>query len=481
MEALMDASGVKFGTSGARGLVSAMTDEICYAFTVAFLQHLGAGPSTKVGIAGDRRASTNRIVRAVTRACLDFGSKPLDCGRIPTPAIALYGLDQHIPTIMVTGSHIPDDRNGIKFNKETGEILKHDEAAIRSQEIALPGDFDAHGMLQAGGEPALPVIDEPRKAYVERFIAGFPRSFLSGKRIVVYGHSAVGRDILCDILGRLGAEVVPVGYSEAFIPVDTEAIRDEDVALAARWAKEHKPFAIVSTDGDGDRPLIADEHGTWLRGDVTGILTAKLVGATTVVTPVTSNTAVEKCGYFERVIRTRIGSPYVIEEMERAAAAGARCVVGYEANGGFLTSTPTHVGAAALSPLPTRDAVIVLLGVLALAAEHGETISQVSRRLPRRFTVSDRLKNFPTSKSAALLDDLSRRDLGAPSAVLDDALGLVSAVDKTDGLRLTFQSGDIAHLRASGNAPELRCYAEADSEARAKEITSRMLDWVRAV
>ena len=37
---LMESSGVKFGTSGARGLVTAMTDEVCYTYTLAFLQYL---------------------------------------------------------------------------------------------------------------------------------------------------------------------------------------------------------------------------------------------------------------------------------------------------------------------------------------------------------------------------------------------------------------------------------------------------------
>ena len=50
-------------------------------------------------------------------------------------------MQQGAASIMVTGSHIPDDRNGIKFNRPRGEILKPDEARIRDQIVTLPEPF----------------------------------------------------------------------------------------------------------------------------------------------------------------------------------------------------------------------------------------------------------------------------------------------------------------------------------------------------
>ena len=59
--------------------------------------------------------------------------------------------------------------------------------------------------------------------------AGMPVS-LRGLRIGVYQHSSVARDVLVRILQRLGVDVVPLGRAETFVPVDTEALRPEDVA-----------------------------------------------------------------------------------------------------------------------------------------------------------------------------------------------------------------------------------------------------------
>ena len=53
--------------------------------------------------------------------------------------------------------------------------------------------------------------------------------------------------------------------------------------------------------------------------------------------------------------------------------------------------------------------------------------------------------------------------------------GVAVNQDQTDGLRLFFENGEIVHFRASGNAPELRCYAEADTQARADDLVRTCL------
>jgi phosphomannomutase len=52
------------------------------------------------------------------------------------------------------------------------------------------------------------------------------------------------------------------------------------------------------------------------------------------------------------------------------------------------------------------------------------------------------------------------------------ALGFddIIRINVLDGLRLYFRSGDVAHIRPSGNAPQLRIYANSDSQARADQI-----------
>ena len=380
---------------------------------------------------------------------------------------------------MVTGSHIPDDRNGIKFNKGGGEVLKSDEKGMSSQIVELDDALFGGDGSFAKVNPPHEVSPEAGENYVMRYLNFFSHDALKGFRVGVYQHSAVGRDVLVKILSHLGAEVTPLGRSEKFIPVDTEAIRPEDVQLAHEWAATGKFDALVSADGDSDRPLVSDENGNWLRGDIAGILCAKFLAADSVSTPVSCNTAVEKCGWFPSICRTRIGSPFVVASMIEATTGGAKRVVGYEANGGFLLNSDIEANGKKLRALPTRDAVIVMLGILLLAKAQQKSVAQLAAGLPARFTASDRLKNFATEKSVAILAKFNSGSEAIDKAAIEKMFGgicgTVASLNRTDGLRITFANEEIIHLRPSGNAPEFRCYAEATTDTRAREITSLVL------
>ncbi len=469
---LMNSSGVRFGTSGARGLVSDMTDEVCFAYTLAFLETAAASsPTHRVVLAHDLRPSSTGIARACAAAIRHVGKEVDFCGPIPTPAVAYHAASQGLPALMVTGSHIPFDRNGIKFYKAAGEILKEDEAAMSAAVVALPDDVSP-------GE--LPEINRMAQGqYGDRYLRFFGSGALSGMRIGFYEHSSVARDVLREILEALGAEVISLGRTNDFVPIDTEAVSEADALKARQWAREHRLDALVSTDGDGDRPLIGDENGDWLRGDIVGLLCARYLRVDTVVTPVSSNTAIEKSGLFARVIRTRIGSPYVIAGMAPALEEGRASVAGFEANGGFLLGGDILRNGRSLKALPTRDAVLPILALLAMARKRNCKLSEIAADLPRRFTASDRIQEIPTERSMDLIERLAA-SREALNRLLGALCGKAVSLDRTDGLRIVFENDEIVHLRPSGNAPELRCYAEANNPERAGELTRESLGRVAA-
>ncbi|MEO6013401.1 MAG: phosphomannomutase [Devosia sp.] len=450
---------LKFGTSGLRGLATDLVGEESRRYAAAFVAHLkGSGPVTQVLVGRDLRASSAEIAASAIAA---VGVEAVDCGEVPTPALALEAMRRGVPAIMVTGSHIPADRNGLKFYRADGEIDKTDEAGILA----------ALGPAPSSNRPA---TEEPAAIarYAARHAALLSHDAFKGWRIGVWQHSAVARDLFVSAVEAFGAEVVSLGRSDIFVPVDTEAVSAETAAELANWVESRKLDAIISTDGDSDRPLLVDDEGHLVRGDVIGILTARFLGADAVVTPVTSNSSIEGTGYFKQVIRTKVGSPFVIAGMSEAKGV----VVGFEANGGVLLGTDVAINGTTISALPTRDALLPILCVLGAARAAATTVSKLVATLPPRFARSDRLEHVPQERSAALLDML-RSDAAGFLA----AQGTIGAISTIDGQRYELTSGDVIHYRPSGNAPELRCYTEAATAARAEELLSWGLKAAEAV
>jgi len=124
-------SGVAFGTSGARGLVTQFTANVCGAFSAAFVAAIKSNfEFKKIAIAIDNRPSSYAMAQACASVLTQLDIEVIYYGVVPTPALAYVSQEDAIPAIMVTGSHIPFDRNGLKFYRPDGEISKLEEEAI---------------------------------------------------------------------------------------------------------------------------------------------------------------------------------------------------------------------------------------------------------------------------------------------------------------------------------------------------------------
>ncbi len=244
-------------------------------------------------------------------------------------------------------------------------------------------------------------------------------------------------------------------------------------------------------------------------GDLVGMVVAQFLRPDAIVVPISCNDAIDR-GPLKDMLepKTRIGSPYVIEGMEAARKKGRQLVCGWEANGGFLTGSDFSRGTNILKALPTRDAVLPLLAVLFSRCERGGTIRDLFDQLPKRFSRAALIKNFPKASSFRIMQHFSPQDidlcevrfqrdsvtlLGEHGQCLPAeekevtrladisnqlerfftgslGFGHIARINYVDGIRISFDNGDVAHVRPSGNADELRIYAVADSQARADEI-----------
>ncbi|MEE9346424.1 MAG: hypothetical protein V3U88_12535 [Methylococcales bacterium] len=539
-----------FGTSGVRALVTDLTDLEIYCLTMGTLVYFAVNDllvvdeqsqdPIKIPVACDLRPSSERLTRATMKAIQNCGYQIEYLGTLPTPALTCYALNQGVASFMITGSHIPLDRNGQKANRCDGEVMKSDEQGIvnevnKVRDMLLNGEadqsfFDQHGMLNADQNSALPVqSNAAEQHYLQRFASVFPTHALVGLRIVFFEYSAVGRDLLPTILRNAGADVICMGRSDEFFPIDTEALSDQhlhellQLVLEAR-AKHGKIDVLVSTDGDSDRPLvIAVEEKTdssicprFIPGDLLGLLVTDYLKVDSISVPISSNPAIQQ--YFGNknipVRSTRIGSPYVIDAMQKAKSAGNNSIVAWEANGGYLTGSDLPINTGVVDALPTRDAMLPILCLLHASVQKQQSLCEMLDALPAWYGKAGLLDNFPRSDSSRIVEQLTpahdsticvvqfepervtMRNVDnqiiaqypAHSAeassminakrVLEtvfskqNGFGLLTQINCLDGLRCYFDNDDIAHIRPSGNAPQLRIYAYSQTQNRADTIVS---------
>lgn len=533
---------LKFGTSGRRGQVVHLTQLEIYTNVLAEIRYLKSLQRSEGGIqAGDNfyyaydlRPSSVQYVengrggicQAVEQTLKDEGMRPINLGAIPTPALTCYALQNNKGSIMVTGSHIPFDRNGYKLNTSKGELLKKDEKPInegveatREELLSQPyaeSLFNSQGFFRNAQSDLLPAAAEAKTAYIQRFLDFFKGETLKGMKLLVYQHSAVGRDLLVDTLQKLGAEATPAGRSDTFVPIDTEAIDQAQLSTVQDLInKTGGTFdAVVSTDGDSDRPLLLAPEGDKLRffgGDLLGMIVAEFLRADAVVVPISTNDAIDR-GPLSRVAepKTKIGSPYVIAGMQRAVSKGRHRVCGWEANGGFLTGSNIERNGNLLTALPTRDAMLPLFCALFAARNRQITLPELFATLPHRFSRASLIRNFPRETSVKIIErfsppevvmqevtyqpdhivahdpnhamlEVTKRQAEQLDQIRQELQTVFSAnsgfapitrLNYTDGVRIIFANGDVAHFRPSGNADELRIYSVADKQERADAIAS---------
>ena len=490
---------LRFGTSGIRAKISDMTDMECYINTRGFIKYLkkeeGLSEKNAIAFAGDLRSSTPRIMKAVNKAIMDERCEPINCGFVPTPCLSLYAWERNIPGIMVTGSHIPDDRNGIKFIKSQSEVLKEDEKKIlakiektREEEYKKTleeSDFNMQGLFK---KPRPKLINEEQgkaeEEYKQRYLDIFPKNILAKKKVVLYEQSAVGRDLLREILTSLSAEVITIQRSNEFIPIDTEKISNSLLSSLSAWAQEHKPFAIISTDGDSDRPLLTDENGAFLPGDLLGTLVSIYIKPEFVSVPVSTNhVAIKKLEELKTQTElTKIGSPYCIKSMNKKLSKNPTAKISsWERNGGYLLGSDFEINEKRLKSLPTRDAILPLLIALIFAIESKLSISELIKKyIPDTYnlstTIDDKtpgcekytsqigkeiIKKFSTPNNKKELENYFNSKLGYTE---------IKNINTIDGLRIQFDNEDIVHLRPSSNAPEFRIYITSYAEKRAQKM-----------
>jgi phosphoglucosamine mutase len=426
-----------FGTDGIRGVanVHPMTGEMMLQLGRALASLIKKGNHRhRVVIGKDTRLSGYMLETALASGLCSMGVDVLLCGPLPTPAISNLTVSMRADAgAVISASHNPYQDNGIKFFSRDGFKLP-DETEAQIEDLVANDKLD-HLRPTAQSIGRAWRIDDARGRYVVYAKNTFPRHLtLEGLTIVVdCGHGAAYR-VAPAILEELGAKVIVIGNQPDGKNINKGfgALYPETMCKAVLKSGANLGVAL---DGDADRLIVADENGKIVDGDAVmaicglDLIRRKALPKKTVVSTVMSNMgldqAIVKAG--GKVVRTRVGDRYVVEEMRKNGYT-----FGGEQSGHLIF----------LDSATTGDGTVAALALLAVMVESGKPMSELAKCMDV----------FPQSQLGLAVK--SKPELGS----LPDVMRAIRDAEKKLG-----KEGRVL-VRYSGTEPKVRVLVEGPDQ-----------------
>jgi len=431
-----------FGTDGIRGLANVdLTAELALDVAVAaahiLVENSNKRPRAIVG--QDSRASGEFLEAAVVAGLTSAGVDVYRVGIVPTPAVAYLvastGADLGV---MISASHNPMPDNGIKLFQRGGEKLADDVEALVEARIGEPWQ-------RPTGAAVGRVInhDQLVNKYIEHLLSTIDVS-LSGLKVVVDCANGASSFTAPLALSRAGAEVIAIANTPDGWNIN-DGVGSTHLDFLRSAVLKNGADVGIAHDGDADRCLAIDATGAEIDGDVIMAILAKgfkaqgKLKANTIVGTVMSNLgfmhAMAESGI--QVVTTAVGDRYVLEAMLQSDFN-----LGGEQSGHVIMRDHANTG----------DGLLTALQLLAEVKRSGQTLQELSRVMARFPQVLINVKGVTKERLAT-------------SGVIADALKAAEIELGSNGRVL---------LRASGTEPLVRVMVEAQSDAVAQDVATKL-------
>jgi len=449
-----------FGTDGVRGVanVEPVTAETslklgraaAHVFTQLNPRKNPEGTRPKIVLGKDTRLSGYMLENALVAGITSLGVDVLIIGPLPTPGVAYITRSLRADAgIILSASHNSYEDNGIKFFRHDGYKLD-DQVEEQIERLVFAGEIDSIRPT-AGNIGRAARIDDALGRYVEFAKASFPRGMsLEEMRIAVDVANGAAYKSTPYILRELGAEVT-VAHNEpngTNINAHCGSIYPEEIQ---RLVRETGADVGITHDGDADRVLLCDENGEMVDGDEilamasVDLLRADRLEQSTVVATVMSNFGLDEtvAAHGGKVVRTKVGDRYVIEEMVQR-----KLNLGGEQSGHIIFRDFTTTG----------DGIISALQILRIMHKTGQPLSKLKRCL----------KKYPQAQRNLVVKEKP------PLAELPAVMKLISETEKE------LSGKGRVLLRYSGTEPKIRLLIEGQEFDKIDKQANRIADAIQS-
>ena len=433
-----------------RGKVSLLTPEIVKAIAYGLVAQYHKVGQTQLAIGYDARLTSPEYAEIIRQVCEEKGLNATIIGCCSTPLLYFIARQFNGNGIMLTASHNPKTDNGIKWiiqnEPPCPDMIQHVGASARAA-------FDPLQKL---------VIQPVQHEVIVEYCLEYQQALLQDiqlKRpfkVVLDGLNGSAGRCAALVLKQLGCEITTIRCdANGDFPDHTpDPSQEKHLVELQKTVLEQQADMGIALDGDGDRLVLIDEHGTIISADrllaLFSEMCLKMHPGHEVVYDVKCSTmvrnAVHRLGGQAKMIRT--GSSFLRTYMSQSKG---KAIFGGEYAGHYVFNDGRGFG--------YDDGLYAALRVLEYLSQQPDlTLSQILQAYPERSCTEDLYISTHSEEPAAVLHDVEVKshDLGAQ-------------LSKIDGVRLDFEDG-FGIIRASNTGEYFTVRFDADNPVRLNAI-----------
>ena len=437
---------LQFGSSGIRGKYpETVNSSVAFELGKLIPRNLGE----ELALGNDPRYSGPVLKASFLAAALENGSKVLDFGLIPTPALAYETKSLgRSAGVMITASHNPPEYNGFKVFNKLGEALDDETRLSLKNWKQLPYNGRASGV-----EPA-----EPREYKELLARVAFKKKW---KIVLDLGNGAASELAPAIYRERLDKVTTINGYPDGEFPGRGSEPTRKSVGTLGSMVVETNFDAGIAFDGDADRMYIVDENGVCpLQDRILASYIAFLAKSSKgpFVVPLDASMVVDEIAetHGAKLVRGPVGDAKLLREMKRLGANFAG-----EPSGAWIHRDYNSCPDGPLS------------GLLFLKASEtlGLRVSEMVSDVPEYHMIREGINH---------VGKLSKGMISTVGTGLKKILGKDSSVETRFGLRVSTENAWVL-VRDSGTEPVIRVTGESKDKPEATRVMKETLGLLRRI
>ncbi len=473
----MEINNLIFTFSGIRGITGKdLNFKTAKKIAIAFGEWFD-GDNKKIIIGRDTRSSGKTLEKGVVEGLISTGFSVVNVGVCPTPIIIHAKNKLNIPAgIVITGSHNPQEWNGLKLL--SSKTYLHNEDLEQIARMLKDIDLKTYNFTKRNFKKNIskfnPIPDYTQALFKDLNIGRFNKK--NNLRVVVDTGAGAGKHATPQMLKGLGCEVKVINNNltkNKQFPREIEPIQKnlKDLIMEVWQGKYDVGFAH---DCDADRLAIIGENGTCYPEDIGlalimeyqlkkfGNQTEEVIFITNLASSLMFDIIAEKYG--ARVIRTPIGEIFLVEKMynliEENISKKSFIFGGEGSCGGVMFPSFNN----------TRDGIFAAAKIVEILVDSGEKISKLVSKLPKFFSYREKIKI--ATKDVKLIIERIKQEL------IDEG-EIINQIDYD--LRFGKEKEWFVLIHPSNTEPIIRVISEAKSDSLARVYCETTAELIKLV